>query len=126
MSMNVAWGTFTAPDGTSYRQIKISDQGDWALFERAAELLRVGLRSKWTRRLDGLDQRYWDMEANGARLTLHLEHYLGITLYRLPAPEPTTSHWVCCEQHLKCLPSQDPTSSTHRTWNRPESCRYQE
>jgi hypothetical protein len=28
-----------------------------------------------------LDQRYWDFEAAGGRLTLHLEHYLGITLY---------------------------------------------
>jgi hypothetical protein len=79
--MNVAWATFTKPDGKSHRQIEISEQSDWSLFERVAAFLLAGLRGKWIERLDGLDQRYWDMEAGGGRLTLHLEHYLGITLF---------------------------------------------
>ena len=29
--MNVAWTTFTKPDGTSYRQIQVSEESDWSL-----------------------------------------------------------------------------------------------
>ncbi len=79
--MNVAWTTFTKPDGTSYRQIQVSEESDWSLFDCVAALLRTGLPGRWIEKLDGLDQRYWDMKAGGGRLTLHLEHYLGITLY---------------------------------------------
>ena len=79
--MAVAWRTFKKPDGAAYRQVEISEEADWQLFERVATLLQVGLRGKWTEQLDGLDQRYWDSEASSGKLTLHLEHYLGITLY---------------------------------------------
>jgi hypothetical protein len=79
--MAVAWGTFSKSDGTAYRQIEVSEHADSQLFERIAELLSDGLRGKWVERLDGLDQRYWDLEAAGGKLTLHLEHYLGITVY---------------------------------------------
>jgi len=79
--MGVAWGTFTKSDGETYRQIEVSDSSDWSLFERVAKRLTSGLRGKWIERLDGLDQRYWDLEAAGGRVTLHLEHYLGITIY---------------------------------------------
>jgi len=79
--MNVAWGTFTRPNGETFRQIDVSDRSDWSLFERVAKRLKSGLRGKWIERLDGLDQRYWDLEAAGGKVTLHLEHYLGITIY---------------------------------------------
>jgi hypothetical protein len=80
--MGVAWGTFTTKsDGETYRQIEVSDRSDWSLFERVAKRLTSGLRGRWIGRVDGLDQRYWELEAAGGRVTLHLEHYLGITIY---------------------------------------------
>jgi hypothetical protein len=79
--MGVAWGTFTKSDGETRRQIEVSDRSDWSLFERVARRLKAGLRGKWIERLDGPDQRYWDLEAAGGKVTLHLEHYLGITIY---------------------------------------------
>ena len=75
------WGTFTPPDGATYRQIEVSERADWSLFERLAERLKASLRGRWTEQIDGLDERYWDFEAAGGKLTLHLQHYLGITLY---------------------------------------------
>jgi hypothetical protein len=32
-------------------------------------------------KLDGLDNRYWDFYIEGYPITLHLQHYLGISLY---------------------------------------------
>ena len=77
----VAWGTFTKSDGETYRQIEVSDRSDWSLFEQVAKRLTYGLRGTWIERPDGPDQRYWDLEAAGGKVTLHLEHYLGITIY---------------------------------------------
>src|SRR5215467_11397217 len=79
--MGVAWGTFTNADGEIYRQIEVSDRSDWALFDRIAERLQAGLGGEWIERIDGLDQRYWDFEVAGGKVTLHLEHYLGIRIY---------------------------------------------
>jgi hypothetical protein len=79
--MGVTWGTFTKADGKIYRQIEVSDRSDWALFDRVAQRLESGLRGEWIKRFDGIDQRYWDLEAAGGKVTLHLEQYLGIRIY---------------------------------------------
>ena len=31
--------------------------------------------------LDGLEQSYWDIQIGDITVTLHLEHYLGISLF---------------------------------------------
>ena len=79
--MAILRSTFTTPDGSSYPQLEIADQPDWALFDRIASILEVELGGTWIERLDGLDERYWDLSTGSARLTLHLQHYLGISLY---------------------------------------------
>src|SRR5262249_32148359 len=60
---------------------EVSAFADWALFERVAQRLQAGLQGQWIEQNDGPDQRYWDLKAAGGRVTLHLEHYLGITIY---------------------------------------------
>jgi hypothetical protein len=55
-------------------------KADWKLFEEVAHLLEQGLGGCWKKKLDGLDQRYWDLLVNEHILTLHLEHYLGISV----------------------------------------------
>ena len=39
------------------------------------------LNVKLNEKLDGLDQRYWDFIYNNCLLTLHLEQYLGLSIY---------------------------------------------
>ena len=64
---------------------RLSDDSDWLLFERIAGLIAEGFNGRWVEKLDGPDQRYWDVEIGGLKLTLHSEHYLGISLF--PATE---------------------------------------
>jgi hypothetical protein len=59
----------------------VSRESDWTLFDRSADLLAEAFRGRWTEQADGLDQRYWDLVADGVKVTLHLDHYLGISLF---------------------------------------------
>ncbi len=79
--MAIEWERFNQPDGRDYRQIHVSAQSNWLLFDRVAQTLQVGLSGTWADRLDGTDERYWDLVVHGGKVTLHLQHYLGITLY---------------------------------------------
>jgi hypothetical protein len=45
-------------------ELVITDVADWSEFER----------------IDGPDGRYWDLDLGGQTVTLHLQHYPGITL----------------------------------------------
>ncbi|WP_277964195.1 DUF3630 family protein [Pseudomonas sp. RIT-To-2] len=60
--------------------IEISEHADWKLFERVAQRLERVLGGYWKTKIDGLDLRYWDLMVGEQTLTLHLEHYLGISV----------------------------------------------
>jgi hypothetical protein len=60
--------------------IEVSEHADWEVFENVAQQLEQGLDGYWKERFDGLDQRYWDLIVGEHALTLHLEHYLGISI----------------------------------------------
>ncbi len=62
-------------------EIEISDDADWQLFKRVADAILNKFRGKLVERLDGLDERYWDLEIGDSLVTLHLQHYLGISLF---------------------------------------------
>lgn len=59
----------------------ISREADWQLFDRAVEILVKEFGGAVVEKLDAPDQRYWDIKVGEAIFTLHLEHYLGISLY---------------------------------------------
>jgi len=59
----------------------LSDESDWNLFDQIADSIAVEFNGYWIEKLDGLDNRYWDIAIEGIILTLHLEHYLGISLF---------------------------------------------
>lgn len=59
----------------------ISENPDWELFDQVAELIVRNFNGRFLEKLNGLEQRYWDIEIEGEVLTLHLEHYLGISLF---------------------------------------------
>ena len=61
-------------------RIEVSEEADWTLFEGVARVLEQGLVGCWKERLDGQDQRYWDLYVDEHTLTVHLEHYLGISV----------------------------------------------
>ena len=62
-------------------EANLSEEANWDLFNRIADLIANEFKGNWIGKADGLDQRYWDIEIEDVILTLHLEHYLGISLY---------------------------------------------
>ena len=54
---------------------------DGSLFHLIVDELTETFNVQWKTKLDGFDQRYWDFELKGITLTLHLEHYLGISIF---------------------------------------------
>ncbi len=106
--MEVADGMFTKPDGSSHRQIQISDYADWKLFECVAGLLEARLQGHWVQRLDGIDQRYWDLSVRDGRITLHLEHYLGIMLYPAAGADANSESLALLEKAYNLLTCQEP------------------
>jgi hypothetical protein len=61
--------------------VAISDDADWMLFNGVADAILNKFSGKLVERIDGLDERYWDIEIGGSVVTLHLQHYLGISLF---------------------------------------------
>ena len=62
-------------------EVAISHDADWMLFNGVADAILTKFRGKLVEALDGLDERYWDIEIGGSIVTLHLQHYLGISLF---------------------------------------------
>jgi len=54
---------------------------DGSVFELIANQLTEVFNVQWKTKLDGFDQRYWDFEFKETTLTLHLEHFLGISIF---------------------------------------------
>jgi len=71
--------------------LEITSDADEFLFNDIAKHLEIALNGKWTAKVTGLDQRYWDLKVGSAILTLHLEHYLGISLFVAKEGETATS-----------------------------------
>jgi hypothetical protein len=54
---------------------------DRSVFLLIAEELTKEFDIQWKAKLDGFDQRYWDFEYKGITLSLHLEQFLGISIF---------------------------------------------
>ncbi|MCP4543097.1 MAG: DUF3630 family protein [Chloroflexi bacterium] len=67
-------------------EARLSEVSSWKLFDSIAQTIVQQFGGHWIEKLDGLDQRYWDLKIDDVVLTLHLEHYLGISLF--PASDP--------------------------------------
>jgi len=52
-------------------ELAISDDSDWMLFNGVADAILRRFRGKLVERLDGLDERYWDIEIRRRIVTLH-------------------------------------------------------
>ena len=60
-------------------ELRLSENPDD--FSRLAEIVQKMLKGKWKKQLDGLDQSYWDLDVDGIILTVHREHYLGVSVF---------------------------------------------
>lgn len=71
--------TYTLMD--SAIEAQITSVSDWDLFDQICTFIQHEFGGVVSKQLDSLDQRYWDFTIEKVPLTLHLEHYLGISLF---------------------------------------------
>ncbi len=50
-------------------------------FKLISNILETKLNVRFTKKNNGLDQKYWDFEYRNYILTLHQEHYLGVSIF---------------------------------------------
>lgn len=60
---------------------------DESQFSHFAALVRKALSGRWTEKIDEQDQTYWDLDAQEGIITLHREHYLGVSVFCKNKPE---------------------------------------
>jgi hypothetical protein len=60
-------------------ELRLSENPDD--FSRLASTVQKLLKGKWEKKVDGLDQSYWDLDVDGIILTVHREHYLGVSVF---------------------------------------------
>ena len=82
--------------------IEVSEKADWMLFENVARVLEQGLGGRWKEKLDSLDQRYWDLLVGEHTLTLHLEHYMGISIIVSDSADDTARSVYALIKQLPC------------------------
>jgi hypothetical protein len=54
---------------------------DGSVFQLIADELTEAFNIQWKAKFDGFDQSYWDFEYKGITLSLHLEPFLGISIF---------------------------------------------
>jgi hypothetical protein len=66
------------------RQLDLLDVPDWRAFDRFADEIAKAFHGKQGQRVEDsvtLEFCYQDIETRGGRVTLHLQHYLGICVF---------------------------------------------
>lgn len=58
----------------------ITKKSDFETFELIVKILLHNFDIKFTEKLDGPDQSYYDFTLNNTKYTLHREHYTGISI----------------------------------------------
>ena len=54
--------------------------GDADRFRAIADDVQKKLKGEWRERVDGMDESYWDLEVGGQTITVHRQHYLGVSV----------------------------------------------
>jgi hypothetical protein len=65
-------------------ELRLSDDAE--RFRSIAETVRATLDGRWLEQVDGPDQSYWDLAVDGRKLTVHREHYLGVSIFCADEP----------------------------------------
>ncbi len=61
--------------------LEITKTPNSRVFTQVANFIVNKLHGELIKQLDGIDQSYWDFKINESIVTLHSEHYLGISVY---------------------------------------------
>ena len=61
--------------------LHLSDNADQRVFHALADTLQECFSGQWITKASDLDQDYWDIRIDNQTLTLHQEHYGGISLF---------------------------------------------
>ena len=83
--------------------IHISD--DPSQFLSIAQEAQRVLGGEFREQLDGPDQSYWDLSSHGGIVTIHREHYLGVSLFCEAHPESIQLFRRYAEATGRLLPS---------------------
>jgi hypothetical protein len=59
----------------------VTDEPDSQVFEYLAAALMQDLQGKFTEKLTGIDEAYWDLQVEDDTIVLQLQHYLGIMIH---------------------------------------------
>ncbi len=78
----------TAREG--WLEVEIENKCDYSKFEEAANILKKQFNISFVEKLNHLDDAYWDFIYKGCELTLHFNHYCGITLFPKKFRKATT------------------------------------
>lgn len=65
----------------SYSEILISNKPDSELFKSLSDRLRAEFKAELIDRVEDLDSKYFDFKIKDNVLTLHLQNYIGITIF---------------------------------------------
>lgn len=76
-----SWNRFIPPDGMSHPQVVVSNGSDWDHFEAIAALLAAELGGTWSETLSCDDERFWDLDTRGGKITLHMLQPNEMTIY---------------------------------------------
>jgi hypothetical protein len=60
-------------------ELRLSQDPDQ--FRHLAEVVRKKFEGRWLEQLDHFDQSYWDLDVQGKKMTVHREHYLGVSVF---------------------------------------------
>ncbi len=72
------------PDGRV--EITLSEESDWQLFDTIFNEITKKFDVELVKKLDGIDERYWDFKINNGFFCLHLQHFLGISIFPVTDP----------------------------------------
>lgn len=64
-----------------YLELEISTKANWRKFNQIAKSICTEFHGSIIEKLDGIDERYWDIKISDVVVTLHLQHYFGIMVY---------------------------------------------
>jgi frataxin-like iron-binding protein CyaY len=65
----------------TYSEILISNEPDSDLFKSLSDRLKTEFKAELIERVEDLDSKYFDFKIKDKVLTLHLQNYIGITLF---------------------------------------------
>lgn len=65
----------------SYAEIILTEQSDSSLFIRLADRIVSEYKATIIKKLNGLDEVYWDFLVESEIITLHQQTYIGISIF---------------------------------------------